>query len=47
MVVADGEDVAMIRATLVDAKGNMVPGADNNISFTVESGPGAVWTTHK
>jgi beta-galactosidase len=46
MVVADGEDVAMIRATLVDKDGHMVPSADNNITFSVASGPGVVWTTH-
>jgi hypothetical protein len=47
MVVADGEDAAMIRATLVDDNGLMVPLADNNITFSVVSGPGSVWTTHK
>ena len=45
-VVADGEDVAMLRVTLVDANGLMVPTANNNVSFTVLSGPGKVWTTH-
>eukprot|EP00463_Aulacantha_scolymantha_P000392 TRINITY_DN1231_c0_g1_i1.p1 TRINITY_DN1231_c0_g1~~TRINITY_DN1231_c0_g1_i1.p1 ORF type:complete len:334 (+),score=71.53 TRINITY_DN1231_c0_g1_i1:722-1723(+) len=45
-VVVDGEDVAMLRATLVDAHGVMVPGADNNVTFTVISGPGLVWATH-
>ena len=45
-LVADGEDTAMLRATLVDATGALVPGAMNNISFTVVSGPGKVWSTH-
>ena len=40
MVVADGEDVAMVRATLVDANGASVlsASADHNITFAVESG---------
>lgn len=46
VLVADGEDVAMIRATLVDANGLMVPSANNNMTFSVVSGPGKVWTTH-
>lgn len=45
-VVADGEDVAMLRATLVDSNGLMVPGADNHVVFSVVSGPGKVWATH-
>lgn len=45
-VVADGEDVAMLRATLVDAHGVMVPSADDNVTFTIVSGPGRVWATH-
>ena len=36
----------MIRATLVDSQGLMVPDADDNITFSIESGPGRVWTTH-
>ena len=45
-LVADGEDSAMVRATLVDAKGLTVPFSDNNVTFSVESGPGKIWTTH-
>jgi hypothetical protein len=45
-VVADGEDVAMLRATLVDAAGRAVPFSANNVTFEVLSGPGAIWTTH-
>jgi len=32
---ADGEDVAMVRVELRDAKGRLVPVADNNIEFAV------------
>lgn len=45
-LVADGEDVAMLKVVLVDSNGLMVPGASNNISFSVVSGPGQVYTTH-
>ena len=45
-VVADGEDVALVRATLVDAAGNFAYNASDNVTFTVLSGPGKIWTTH-
>lgn len=46
-LVADGEDTAMVRAEVVDANGVMVPGAANNITFTVTSGGnGRIWATH-
>jgi hypothetical protein len=45
-LVADGEDSAMVRATLVDDKGLAVPYSNNNVTFVVQSGPGKVWTTH-
>ena len=45
-LVADGEDTAMVRATLVDSQGLLVPGSNNNITFTVLSGPGRIWSTH-
>ena len=45
-VVADGEDVAMVRATLLDYAGNFAFNATNNVTFTVVSGPGRIWTTH-
>jgi hypothetical protein len=45
-VVLDGEDVAMLRATLVDAHGVVVPFSSNNVTFSVVSGPGRVWATH-
>jgi beta-galactosidase len=39
---ADGRDVALVRCAVVDAAGRAVPGASNNVTFTV-SGPGAVY----
>jgi beta-galactosidase len=45
-LVADGEDTAMLRATIVDAKGVEVPFASQNVTFKVLSGPGVVWATH-
>lgn len=41
-LVADGEDAALIRATVVDANGNVVPSASNSVTFSVASGPGRV-----
>jgi beta-galactosidase len=35
MVNADGADVALVHVNVVDANGNVVPGADNLISFNV------------
>eukprot|EP01060_Flectonema_neradi_P002083 TRINITY_DN1125_c0_g4_i1.p1 TRINITY_DN1125_c0_g4~~TRINITY_DN1125_c0_g4_i1.p1 ORF type:complete len:860 (+),score=185.18 TRINITY_DN1125_c0_g4_i1:47-2626(+) len=45
-LVADGEDTALIRATIVDESGNMVPGASENVTFSVTSGYGMIWATH-
>ena len=45
-VVADGEDVAMLRATIIDSAGRMNPNAMNNMTFKVVSGPGKIWATH-
>ena len=45
-VLADGQDVAMLRATIVDAKGNRVFGSANNVTFSIVSGPGRVLATH-
>ena len=42
-VVLDGEDVAMVRATLTDGEGHLVP-TNLNISFVVTSGPGRIVT---
>jgi len=45
-VVADGEDVALVRATLLDSAGNFAADASDNVTFTIVSGPGRIWTTH-
>lgn len=45
-VVADGEDVAMVRATLIDSAGNFAYNSSENVTFTVVSGPGKIWATH-
>ena len=45
-ILADGEDTAMVRATLVDAKGEMVTQASNTVTFRVVSGAGQIWATH-
>ena len=45
-VVADGEDVAMVRAEVVDASGRLVADASHEVTFEVVSGGGAVWGTH-
>jgi beta-galactosidase len=39
---ADGQDVALLRCTVVDSAGRVVPYASNRVTFTV-SGPGAVY----
>jgi beta-galactosidase len=43
-IKSDGNDLAFISLTVVDEKGDMVPTATNNISFSV-SGPGEIVTT--
>ncbi len=40
-VQADGEDVTIVRARIVDADGRLVPTADNPVAFSV-SGPGRI-----
>jgi beta-galactosidase len=40
-IAADGQDVAVVNVTLVDAQGRTVPTAGNFVTFAV-SGPGAV-----
>ena len=42
-VVLDGHDVALVRATVVDARGVTVPSAAANITFDIVSGPGRVF----
>ena len=41
-LVLDGEDAALVRASIVDARGNVVPSASHNVSFSIASGPGRV-----
>ena len=41
-VFADGMDVALLRAAIVDAEGNPVLDATHNLSFAVSSGPGFI-----
>ena len=45
-LVLDGQDSAMLRASVVDAKGEVVHGAKNNVSFSIVSGPGRVVGSH-
>ena len=42
-VYLDGGDVALIRATIVDAEGNECADSTLNVTFTVTQGPGLVW----
>lgn len=44
-VYLDGEDVAAVRATVVDTNGHTVRDAEINVSFSVSSGPGVIWAT--
>ena len=45
-VVADGEDVALVRAELLDGSGNLATGSNAEIRFSVVSGEGRLWGTH-
>merc|ERR1711862_588152 len=48
-LVADGEDVAMIRAELLDVQGNLVTqdaSAFTNVNFSIVSGAGRLIATH-
>jgi beta-galactosidase len=40
-IAADGQDLAVINVSIVDAQGRVVPKADNQVTFAV-SGPGSV-----
>lgn len=44
-VLLDGQDVALVRASVVDERGQVVYSADNNITFTIISGPGKIQGT--
>jgi hypothetical protein len=41
-VLLDGQDVALVRATVVDADGNFCADAAPNVTFSVTAGPGRV-----
>ena len=41
-LVLDGQDVGMVRATIVDSQGRVVPFASNNITFSITNGPGRI-----
>jgi hypothetical protein len=41
-LVLDGQDVGMLRASIVDGAGRVVPSATHNVSFIIKSGPGRV-----
>ena len=45
-LLADGQDVALLRAMIVDDTGHAVTNASNNVSFKVVSGPGRVIASH-
>ena len=45
-LVADGEDTAMIRATLLDSAGGLAVEAMDEIVFAIGSGEGKLWATH-
>ena len=42
-IKADGQDVALIRVAVVDSDGTVVPTADQDVTFTVQSGPGLIY----
>lgn len=44
-LVLDGHDVAMLRASIVDANGTLVA-SSANVSFTVTDGPGRITAAH-
>ena len=45
-LLLDGQDAALLRATLVDAAGRRAPLATHNVSFRIVSGPGRVQGAH-
>jgi beta-galactosidase len=44
-ISGDGKDLSFISVAVVDANGDTVPAADNEITFSVVSGPGEIVTT--
>ena len=45
-LLLDGQDAALLRASIVDAAGNLCHNASHNVSFRVVSGPGRVVGAH-
>jgi hypothetical protein len=45
-LVADGEDTAMVRVTLLDKSGELAVEANDEVVFEVKSGDGKLWGTH-
>ena len=45
-LLLDGHDAALVRASVVDANGNVVQNADHLITFAVTSGPGILAGVH-
>jgi hypothetical protein len=41
-LLLDGQDAAMLRASIVDANGVLASTASNNVSFSIVSGPGRI-----
>jgi hypothetical protein len=44
-LLTSGYDVALVRATIVDAEGNVCSDASVAVTFSVASGPGLIWGT--
>lgn len=42
-VYLDGQDVALVRATVVDGSGAVVGDSTANVTFAVTAGPGVIW----
>lgn len=45
-LLMDGEDMALVRATLVDAQGNFAHSANNSVTFTITSGSASIVGSH-
>lgn len=45
-LLLDGQDAGLVRATIVDAKGNLVADAQHNVSFEIVTGPGRIIGAH-
>ena len=41
-LVLDGQDTGLVRASIVDSTGQVVPSASHNVSFSIVSGPGRI-----